>query len=172
MSDGGWSIRDIAGFWGAALSTIIALAVLIPSRPRRTLLPGPYQGMDDGGLTIRILNLSRNMLLIGSARRVRLKGNGSHGVGIYNRSSPLHQIGANPSPLVFYVPGEGEVDIFVNSLQPGDSWLLVFWWRRDWLLPLRLPLFIKVSRELQDQINEGSAHLREPPRTSRGPAPR
>jgi hypothetical protein len=100
MADGtGWMTwRDIAALWGAALSSLLFLERLFPARPLVRLEPGPYPSTSDPGLTVRIVNPSRDMLLVGNIRRFCVAGSATE-LGVYTRQTPMAEVGKNPSPV-------------------------------------------------------------------------
>ena len=150
-----WTLwRDIAAVWGAALSSLLFLERLFPARPLIGLEPGPFQGTSDPGLTVRIVNPSRDMLLIGNVRRFRVAGAATE-LGIFTRQTPLTDVAKNPSPVVLYVRGESDAALSINFVGPG-AWVLLIWWRRTWLLSLWLPRLVLVSTALAMKINSGA----------------
>ena len=150
-----WSAwRDTAAVWGAVLSTFLFLERLLPSRPLIRLEPGPYQGQSDPGLTIRIVNPSSDMVLVGYARRFPIRGQ-STDLGIYTRHSSIADAGKNPSPIVLYVPGADDASLLLTFVAAG-TWVLLIWWRRTWLLPIWLLRPIFVSSGMAAKINSGA----------------
>jgi hypothetical protein len=55
--------------------------------------------------------------------------------------------------LLLYVSGEQSAVIRIAEITADGSYILVFWWHRNWLLGFKLPLFIRVSERFARQIN-------------------
>jgi hypothetical protein len=151
MLDPTW--RDVAAIWGAALSTLIVLVRLLPSRPMFFLEPGDRPSSD---LTVHVINPAKSMRLVRERWRWKLTGSGSV-IGVYTRQSRVDDAGVSGT-LILAIKGESETVVMINCLNEHDQngvgrWLLCFTWRGSWLVPIGFPAFVYVSTKRAAQLN-------------------
>ena len=151
-----WTWRDIAAVWGAGLSTLIWLGRLLPIRPTFHLAPGERPLSD---MTLRIVNPSRETILVRDIARIRLGGDREI-IGLFTRKTPVCDIGRSGGLLVT-VPGEGALDVKVNCIdaekEPNARWIVIFVWRGgSWIFPLGLPVPVYISARRAALLNKGA----------------
>jgi hypothetical protein len=52
-----------------------------------------------------------------------------------------------------FVPAQEEAFLSVSGMDEETKRLIVLWWHRNWLIPLRLPVFVRVSSSLASVVN-------------------
>jgi hypothetical protein len=138
---------EIAGLWGAFLSTLLAAIRVLPERPRFYLEPATDTGAD---IQIRVVNPASEHLYIRDFCRINLRSQKSE-IGIYTRKTRLTDIGVAGS-FKIGVPGKGEQIISVNCIGTG-TWFTVFLWRHPWPLPVSVPQIVLLSKTRADALS-------------------
>jgi hypothetical protein len=147
------SWRDLAAVWGAALSTLLVLAKLLPSKPTFHVEPGEKPITD---LTIRIINPSKSMCLVRELFRLQL-GGPQRALGVYTGRTPLEGAGV-PGALLISIRGEEERAVMINCIINQDvgennRWLVCFGWQGAWVIPLWLPVPVYISTKRAIRLN-------------------
>lgn len=148
------SWRDFAAVWGAALSTLIVLARIIPSRPQFEIEPGKPPISD---LILRIINPAKNMRLVRKSFRMKISG-GESAIGIYTGKSKINEIGV-PGTLLFAIKGEDEREVMIifendKAKNRYGRWIVCFTWRGGgWLFPFAIPAFVYISTKRAARLN-------------------
>lgn len=144
--------RDAAALWGAGLSTFLALASLLPSRPRFHVEPGEPPGID---LLIRVVNPAKRMCFVRELWRVQL-GGPDRSLGVYTVKTPSAEVGV-PGSLWISIESEDETRVVVNCIDGRtgfeNCWLIVFGWQGPWLLPVWVPVPVLVSTARARRLN-------------------
>jgi hypothetical protein len=145
--------------YGAVLSTILALAKIIPEWPVVTLVPADRPDDDSPGVSLSVFNPAKRSLFIegnkqfpGSAPAFHLRER-----RILNRREEITRAYVErlePPRLTprLFVPARGEAFLSVSGMDEAKR-LIVLWRHRNWLVPLRLPVFVRVSSSLASVVN-------------------
>jgi hypothetical protein len=144
--------------YGACLSTILALAKIIPEWPVVTLVPP--DSPDAPGVSLSVVNPAKRSLFIEGnwqfpqaapafhLRERRTLNRREEITRAYEERMGPPQI----TPRLF-VPAQGEAFLSVTGMDEEAERLIVLWWHRNWLVPLRLPVFVRVSSSLASVVN-------------------
>lgn len=144
--------------YGAALSTILALAKIIPEWPHITF--ARHEPEAEGVLLLRVTNPAKRALFIEGNTQFPQSappfGLADHQP--LNRRADIvaafehHMDYPRVTPRLC-VPAGGEGFIRVSKIEGDDERLIVFWWHRSWLLKLKLPMWVRVSERLVSLVN-------------------
>jgi hypothetical protein len=148
--------------YAAALSTALALMKLIPEWPVVSVVPQERRGDYPLMVGLSVFNPSRRSLIIDGnwqfprgVRPYRLSERRDR----YAREDIVlaiqQNLGAPHLEPRVYVSGPGEVVLDVTGIEDGPNrkrWV-VLWWHRNWLIPLRLPVWVPVSADLASVVD-------------------
>jgi hypothetical protein len=152
-----WQAWGNVAAWCALTISIVNLAVSLgTTRPRWVLRPEEGSGANEGEqLGLLVVNPSPAPLIV-SGLKVWPRG-----IGVFpDRTGNLRADASRVHDWVqgrffLYVPPGSVAELRLNSIRPGRRAVLLFWWHRAWLLPLRVPVLLYLSRKRADQINAG-----------------
>jgi len=165
--------RTLAAWWGAALSTWLALARLFPQWPIMVLDPGAStRGPVPEWIRVRVINPSTRPLIISGRQLIRVAGytalpdkfppleffiplSGSE-AGEANEIEYARHVSSKV--MEYIAPGDDRT-LWLVSIRPAGTWLVILWWHRHWLLPIRLPSAVRLSCLVAKEIN---AQMRSP----------
>jgi hypothetical protein len=150
------TLQAALAFYAAVLSTVLALAKLLPEKPIVVL--EPVGGSDPPDVRLLVFNPSRRPLFIeGCTQRRRA---GSHDDFGIVEERPLYQqeqiarefldrLRSDRYPRI-YVPPEKTAALRVSKITDGADRVVVIWWHRNWwpLSFLKLPTCVRVTAEL------------------------
>jgi len=154
----------LVAIYGALLSTALALAKIIPEWPIVTLTASrEWPDLGSPSVTISVFNPARRALFIeGNKQFPRTKAPFRiTEQRELNRDEEIVQafeeLEKPPSlrPRL-YVPAQGTAFLTV-SIADDDKRLVLLWWHRNWLVPLCLPAFVRVSSAAASLVNRRSA---------------
>jgi len=161
------TVANVAGIWGAVVSTVLALAKLIPAWPVVTVVPQERPGDHPLMVGLSVFNPSKRSLIIDgnrqfprSARPYRFherRGRNTRAdlvLAFRQNLGPPHL-----EPRLF-VPAQGEAILDVSGIEEApEGRLIVLWWHRNWLIRRRLPAWVRVSAELASAVDRRPADL-------------
>jgi hypothetical protein len=145
--------------YGAGLSTILALAKIIPEWPVVTLVPVDRPDDYFPAVSLSVFNPAKRSLFIEGNRQFPRSAPAFHlrERRILNRREEVTRVyeeRLEPPRLTprLFVPAQGEAFLNVSGMDEAKR-LIVLWWHRNWLIPLRLPVFVLVSASLASVVN-------------------
>lgn len=152
--------RTFAAVWGAVLSTVLAFLRLLPEPPLLNL--EPYDRSSPEWIRLRVINLSKRPLVIEGHRQIRFRGNRAPlGLVLDAALDPQQaseefyaRMGRRAQYPRFYVRPESGFPLLVSQVHKNTDRVLILCWHRNWLIPVKLPAFIRVSRKTVEQIND------------------
>jgi hypothetical protein len=165
-----WADRAVAvtgtllvAMYGAALSTVLAVARLFASWPVVVLAPGARLDVDRSAV-LQVTNPARRPLFI---RDLTQRPRDKPGFGVFERppeslNAQLEEIALNYEQTqhevgrlqVFVPPGE-TASLVVRGIEPDMERLVVLWWTRGGLIRWLLPTApVRISAELAALANQ------------------
>lgn len=146
--------RTWAAVWGAITGTIALLLSLLSSRPRFVLTPDGQGGAQR--ICIKVYNPSALPLQVSRVSII------PPGIGVFpmrKDDSGRTMIEdwmetAETGRFYLFVEPRSERQIRINTI---TRWcIILLWWHRFTLLPIRLPKIVLISPSVAQKINRGS----------------
>jgi hypothetical protein len=165
------SWQTVAAVWGAGLSSLLALSKLVPKFPLVFLTAPERDEIETAMLSVRNLS-TRTLFIAGNWQfscptldlieeypldrndeiaRAFAEHDGQHqrrpALRIGNRTWVIR--GSTPH---LYVPPERTALVRVSGVKEGSERLIVLWCYRNWLIPLWLPICVRIPSELTELV--------------------
>ena len=145
--------------YGVGLSTILALAKIIPEWPVVTLVLAGGPDDHSPGVSLSVFNPAKRSLFIEGNKQFPRPAPAFHlrERRTLNRREEItrafdeHLQPPRLTPRLF-VPAQGEAFLNVSGMDETKR-LIVLWWHRNSLIPLRLPVFVWVSSSVASVVN-------------------
>jgi hypothetical protein len=156
------TVQLLLAIWGAGLSTILALAKIIPEWPVVSVAPAQRPDDTPSSVTLVVFNPARRPLFIeGNWQFPRdlpmlrifeqraLEGHREAARAIDERKHGFTM----RLPRVF-VPAQGTAYLTVSEVTEGTDRTIILRWHRNWLCRwLRFPVPVRVSSDLAAMMN-------------------
>jgi hypothetical protein len=159
MPDIDW--KTWTAIWGAVTGTVSLALILFSKRPRFHW--EPYDGSSNNYLYLVVENPSQSHLMISRisaipkghkffpVRRPDSQRSSTHDLAAWEKSKNIP---------VFVKPNDSR-KIRVN-IKDRSSALIILYWHRYWIFPVRIPKILWLSRKIADEINAAAAQMRPP----------